>query len=232
MTGQKTINDLNPPTSQFSGRVYLRENYETNQIFDDISDQFTGIKSDFILKVGGANTVGLGSTGGNGVLFINGIFQSPSTQFNPNKNFRIVETGSGPSGVTTVIFTGIRSANGNVIISNNINTNELPRGGVPIAIGNTVNGLGYAPLVGAEVKPLTNASGQITSIVGTAYSSSDLGVVSADYSNTTGIMTITTVDEHPFNGSGDFVLSEFAPVRAILCELSPCFGHCGDSGSF
>ena len=206
LTGQKTINDLNPPTSQFSGRVYLRENYETNQIFDDISDQFTGIKSDFILKVGGANTVGLGSTGGNGVLFINGIFQSPSTQFNPNKNFRIVETGSGASGVSTVIFTGITSSNGNVIISNNINTNELPRGGVPIAIGNTVNGLGYAPLVGAEVKPLTNASGQITSIVGTAYSSSDLGVVSADYSNTTGIMTITTVDEHPFNGSGDFVL--------------------------
>ena len=34
-----------------------------------------------------------------------------------------------------------------------------------------------------------------------------------------------------WHGSGDFVLSEFAPVRAILCELSPCFGHCGDSNS-
>ena len=123
MTGQKTINDLKAPTSKFSGRAYLRENYETNQIYDDVSDQFTGIKSDFTLKVGGANTVGLGTTGGNGVLFINGIFQSPSTEFNPNKNFRIVETGSGASGVSTVIFTGITSANGNVIISNNINTN-------------------------------------------------------------------------------------------------------------
>ena len=206
LTGEKTINDLNPPTSEFSGRVYLRNNYETNQIFDDISDSFTGIKSDFILKVGGANTVGLGSTGGSGILLINGIFQSPSTEFNQNKNFKILESGTGASGVTTILFTGITDENGNPFISNNINNNQLPRGGVPIAIGNTVNGLGYAPLVGSEVKPLTNASGQITSIVGTPYSSSDIGVISADYTNTTGIMTVTTLNEHPFNGSGDFVL--------------------------
>ena len=213
LTNQKTINDLFPPTSKFSGRVYLRNNYETNQIFDDVSDQFTGIKSDFTLKVGGANTVGLGSTGGSGVLFINGIFQSPSTEFNPNKNFKIVEDET--AGITTVVFTGITSSNGDVIISNNINTNELPRGGVPIAIGNTVNGLGYAPLVGAEVKPLTNASGQITSIVGTAYSSSNLGIITASYTNASGILTITTLNEHPFDGSGDFVLLDnmvFDPV--------------------
>jgi len=203
----RTINDLPSPVSKFSGRVYLRNNYDTNLVFDDISDQFTGIKSDFVLKVGGANTVGLGTTGGSGILFINGIFQSPSTEFNPNKNFKIVESGTGASGVTTVIFTGITSENGNPFISNNINTNELPRGGVPISIGNTVNGLGYAPLKGARVKPIIGAGGTIASIVGVAYSASDLVINNAEYDNTTGVMKITTDNEHPFyRGGSDFVL--------------------------
>ena len=209
LTKTKDINDLDIPTSKFSGRIYLRNNYEDNVIFDDISDQFTGIKSDFTLKVGGANTVGLGTNAElspSGVLFVNGIFQSPSTQFNPNKNFRILESGSGATGVTTIIFTGITSTDNSQFISNNINTNELPRGGVPISIGNTINGDGYAPLVGANVKALTNASGQITSIVGTAYSSANLGIQTAKYDNVTGIMTVRTTNEHPFVGSNDFVL--------------------------
>jgi len=206
ITKTKTINDLNPPTSNFSGRVYLRNNYDSNVIYDDISDQFTGINSTFTLKVGGANTIGIGTTGGSGILFINGIFQSPSTQFNTGKNFRIIESGSGASGVSSVVFTGITSSDGSVFSSNNINMNELPRGGVPVAIGNTINGLGYAPLVNANVKALFNSSGQITSIVGTAFSGSDLGIQTATYDNTTGIITFTTVEEHRFRNANDFVL--------------------------
>jgi len=210
LSNSKTINDLLKPTTKFSGRVYLRNDYSTNAIYDDVSDQFTGIKSDFTLKVGGANTIGIGSTGGSGILFVNGIFQSPSTLFNPNKNFKIVESGSGATGVTTVIFTGITSSDGSVFASNNINTNELPRGGVPVSIGNTVNGLGYAPLVGANVKALTNSSGAITSIVGTSYSGSNLGVQTATYDNVTGIMTVRTVNEHKFIHSNDFaILQDF-----------------------
>ena len=220
----RTINDLPSPKSKFSGRVYLRNNYDTNMVYDDISDQFTGIKSDFVLKVGGANTVGLGTTGGSGILFINGIFQSPSTEFNPNKNFKIVESGSGASGVTTVIFTGITSADGNPFISNNINTNELPRGGIPISIGNTVNGLGYAPLVGARVKPIIGAGGSIASVVGVAYSASDLVINNAEYDNTTGIMKITTDNEHPFyRGGSDFVLLDnitFTPPITFIRKNS------------
>ena len=218
LSRSKDINDLPIPTSKFSGRVYLRNNYDANVIFDDVSDQFTGIKSDFILKVGGANTVGLGTTGGSGILFINGVFQSPSTEFNPGKNFKILESGSGATGLSTVLFTGITSANGQSIISNNINLNELPRGGVPISIGNTVNGLGYAPLVGANVKALFNSSGEITSVVGTAYSASDLTVIDADYNEVTGIMTVTTLREHPFNNRNDFVLLSgigFNPALSI-----------------
>ena len=288
----KTENNLNFATSNFNGRVYLRNDYSSNVIYDDISNQFTGNKSDFILKLNGSDKVGLGTTGGSGVLFINGIFQSPSTEFNPNQNYiitdnatggaggaNIINVGSGytasdgsangtrlnvnttggsgtsltvditvtdgvvslvgistvgtgykvsdeititrpgggdakfiiPSitnavGVSTLTFTGITSSNGSTFTSNNINTNELPRGGVPISIGNTVNGLGYAPLVGANVKPLFNAGGQITSIVGVAYSGSDLGIQTAAYNNVTGIITFTTVNEHKFRDSNDFVL--------------------------
>ena len=206
VTKTKNINDLDIPTSDFAGRVYLRNNYDSNTIYDDVSDQFTGIQSSFTLKVGGANTIGIGTSGGSGILFINGLFQSPSTDFNPNKNFKIIESGSGATGVSTVIFTGITSSDGTVFTSNNINTNELPRGGIPISIGNTINGLGYAPLVGARVKALTDADGTITSIVGTAYSGSNLVIQNANYDNLTGIMTVKTENEHPFINSGDFVL--------------------------
>mgnify|MGYP003131862096 CR=1 FL=1 len=202
----KTENDLNLATSSFNGRVYLRNDYSSNVIYDDVSNQFTGINSTFTIKVGGANTIGIGTTGGSGILFVNGIFQSPSTELNPNKNFRIIESGSGATGVSSIVFTGITSSDGSTFISNNINTNELPRGGVPISIGNTINGLGYAPLVGANVKPLFDTDGNITSIVGVAYSGSDLGIQTAAYNNVTGIITFTTVNEHKFRDSNDFVL--------------------------
>ncbi|MBV22783.1 MAG: hypothetical protein CMA53_01610 [Euryarchaeota archaeon] len=218
LSNSRTINDLLKTTTKFSGRVYLRNDYSTNVIYDDVSDQFTGIKSDFTVTVGGSNTIGIGSTGGSGILFVNGVFQSPSTFFNPNKNFKIIESGSGATGVTTVIFTGITSNDGSVFTSNNINTNELPRGGVPVSIGNTINGLGYAPLVGANVKALTNASGQITSIVGTSYSGSNLGVQTATYNNVTGIMTIRTVNEHKFIHSNDFAILQgfvFSPSLTL-----------------
>ena len=218
VTKTKDINDLDIATSKFSGRVYLRNNYDSNAIYDDVSDQFTGVTSSFTLKVGGANTIGIGSTGGSGILFINGIFQSPSTDLNPNKNFKIIESGSGATGVTTVIFTGITSSNGDVFTSNNINTNELPRGGIPISIGNTQNGLGYAPLVPAVVKPLVNVGGSITDIVGVAFSGSDLIVENAVYNGSTGIMSIRTKNEHRFKNSNDFVLIDnigFSPSLTL-----------------
>jgi hypothetical protein len=78
--------------SIFNGRVYLRNDYTSNFLYDDISDQFTGITSEFTLTVGGANTTGIGTSGGQGVLFINGIFQTPQTDNNPQQNYQILET--------------------------------------------------------------------------------------------------------------------------------------------
>ena len=190
------------PTSEFTGRTFLRNDYSTNDIYDDISGQFNGITTQFTLTVGGANTIGIGTTGGNGILFINGVFQTPTTDNNPANNFKIIETGSGATGVTSVIFSGITSTNGELIISEeNVNNNQLPRGGVPIAYG-TTTGSGYAPLVGARVKANLDNNGTITSIVGIPTVGAALGIDTAAYNHKTGILTVTTLEEHQLVSGG------------------------------
>ena len=54
-------NEQNLPyvRSQFSGRTFLRQNYDENMIFDDNSDQFTGIGRTYTLKVNGIDTTGV-----------------------------------------------------------------------------------------------------------------------------------------------------------------------------
>ena len=146
--------------ASFSGRVFLREDYTTNQIYDDISNQFTGIGQTFILTSQGINTVGLGTSGGNGIVFINNIFQSPTTSNNLSNNYTIAEN----SGVTRITFTGITSSNNNIFTSEyDINQNQLPRGGVIVSLGST-GGLGIAPLVGASVTAVVGAGGTIVAI--------------------------------------------------------------------
>ena len=159
----KDSSNLAFETSDFMGRVFLRNDYTSNQVYDDISDQFTGIGRTFTLKVGGANTVGLGSTGGNGILLINSIFQTPTTKNNPENNFSIVENSI--SGISSVVFSGITSANSlNIFTSEfDINQNQIPRGGIIISLDSS-SGLGYAPLVGAEVTATVGSGGSITSV--------------------------------------------------------------------
>lgn len=143
------FSNLKRSTSKFDGRVFLRNNYSTNKIYDDISDNFTGFDSDYIITSQGINTIGLGTAGGNGILLINGIFQPPTTENNSNNNFQIIENES--LGISSVSFTGITSSNGEIITSEfDVNQNQLPRGGVLVSLGST-SGLGYAPLVGASV---------------------------------------------------------------------------------
>jgi hypothetical protein len=150
-------------TSDFTGRVFLRNNYTSNQLYDDISNQFTGIGKTFTLTVGGANTVGLGSTGGNGILFINGVFQTPTTINNPENNFSIIE--NTVSGISSVVFSGIRDPENLQIITSefDVNQNQTPRGGIIISLGSST-GLGYAPLVGAAVTAVVGAGGSIVSV--------------------------------------------------------------------
>jgi len=188
---EKTRNNLEFPTSSFTGRTFLRNDYDTNQVYDDITDQFTGLDSQFTLKVGGANTVGLGSTGGSGLLTLSNIFQKPSTANNPDNNFSIIE--DTVSGISSIVFTGIASATGDVFIDpQDINQNQLPRGGMLVSLGSTP-GLGYAVPVPAKAYVETDAEGSITNIVGfPTVASVKNPIAAADYDNVTGELEITT----------------------------------------
>ncbi len=154
-------NSLPRERATFTGRVFLRQDYTSNQVYDDISEQFTGIGQTFVLTSQGINTVGLGTSGGNGIVFINSIFQSPTTANNSGNNYIIEE--NSVSGVTSITFTGIRSDTGLYTSDYDINMNQLPRGGIIVSLGST-SGLGYAPLVGASVTAVIGAGGTIVSV--------------------------------------------------------------------
>jgi len=160
---EKNDNNIDFDTSEFSGRVFLKSNYDGNKIYDDISDEFTGIGRTYTLKVGGANTTGIGTLGSSGLIFINNIYQAPSTPNNSNNNFDILENTF--AGITSVVFTGVRNPDTLDIFSSesDINVNEVPRGGVIVSLGSTT-GLGFAPLVGASVTAVVGAGGSIVSV--------------------------------------------------------------------
>ena len=198
---EKTESNLDFPTSDFNGRAYLRQDYTTNQVYDDVSDHFNGITTSFSLSVGGASTAGIGTTGGNGILFINGMFQTPTTVNNPSNNFRIIEDLS--AGVSTVRFSGIRDESNNLFTSNaDVNVGQLPRGGIVVSLGST-GGLGFAPLDGALTRPIIGAGGSISGVVAGVGTTSAIKQVSdgfsistATYNNVTGIIEITTNEQH------------------------------------
>ena len=178
--------------SSFGGRVYLRQDYSTNQIYDNISKSFTGIGKTYTLTVQGINTTGIET--GSGVLFINNVFQTPSTLNNIGNNYSFTTN----TGISSVVFAGITSTNNELIISDyDVNTNQLPRGGIIISLGST-SGLGFAPLVGAAVTAVVSG-GVITSvglgttdIVGSGYRGVvSIGVTDSSHTGTAANITAT-----------------------------------------
>ena len=145
--------------STFNGRIFLKSNYDDNKIYDNISRQFTGIGATYTLTVGGANTTGIET--GSGLVFINNIFQTPTTKNNVGGNYEFEEEGS----TTNIVFSGNRDSSDDLIISEiETNPNLLPRGGMIVSLGST-QGLGVAPLVGAAVTAVVSG-GVIQNSVG------------------------------------------------------------------
>lgn len=216
-TGSEEITDernLSVANATFGGRVYLRQDYTNNALFIDVSNQFSGIARTFNLRTDDDNPVGF-ETGGS-VLFLNGIFQAPTTLNNSGKSYTL---DSSVAGVTSAVFNGVRLIDGSPYISlTDVNNNELPRGGIIVSLGST-GGIGIAPLVGAQYRAITGVGGTIASLVGfgTTLGRTALSISTASYNNTTGIMEVTTTTPHGLTGTGQQVYMiglEFACAAA------------------
>jgi len=188
------------PKSTFNGRVYLRQDYSGNTVYDDISLGFNGIGRTFSVYKEGENTLGLEA--GSNLVFINDIFQTPDTVNNTGNNYSFAS--DNVTGISSVTFTGITREGSDVVIisEEDVNQNQIPRGGVVISVAST-GGLGYAPLVGAKVKPTIGAGNSISGLLGVStFSSTSLNISTSRYDNVTGILEITTSSAHNLSGSG------------------------------
>ena len=147
---------LKTERTTFGGRVYLRQDYAKNQIYDNISKSFTGIGATYQLTVAGA---GNSSTEqGSGIVLINNMFQTPTTTNNLGNTWTLTNNGVG----STITFSGITDDNGDLVISDyDVNKNQLPRGGMIVSLGSSI-GSGYAPPVGAkDIDILIDNTGKI-----------------------------------------------------------------------
>jgi hypothetical protein len=148
--------------SSFSGRIFLRsglnnsgsEAYSGNYIFDDISQQFNGTRNSFNITSNNQNITGFST--GNAIVLYNDIFQNP-LEFNSINNiadYRLLEN----SGITSITFTG-----SNLSAKYDINTGNLPRGGIILSVGSS-QGYGYQPLISAGGTCTLSGIGSIQSI--------------------------------------------------------------------
>ena len=144
--------------SHFQGRTFMRsgipntatETYARNYIFDDISAGFTGTERDFTLTSAGSTVTGIEND--NAIILINDVFQGPGR----GSDYELEESGS--TGITTISFTGTASS-----IASDVNTSNLPVGGVIVSVGST-EGFGYQPLVAAGGTAVVSTGGTISSV--------------------------------------------------------------------
>lgn len=180
--------------STFSGRVFLRtgvtnstqEIYEDNYLFDDISSNFTGITSEFTLKINDSNIAGISSN--NALVLIKDIFQQPDrTGASPIVgNYKLIEV----SGETRIQFNPSTQE-----VNDDVNVTSLPVGGKIISVGSTA-GFGYQPLVSAGATATISGFGTISQISignsGSGYRSGIQTVVNV-YSETSSAVEIVGV---------------------------------------
>lgn len=149
-------------SSKFSGRCFLRSAipgdqygaYYDNYIFDDISEQFTGITSDFYLKVNNQDISNFSLD--TAMVLVRDVFQSPEviTNVNNNGNYKL--------------NVGINSVNLNFVglttfYDNDVASSGVPIGGVISSVGSS-EGFGYQKLKQAVASPTISIGGTIESV--------------------------------------------------------------------
>ena len=152
-------------SSSFQGRMFMRRKavdttiaaYTENYIFDDISNEFTGITTEFTLTENGSNVSGI-STFNGGIVLIKGVFQQPEGTQNEEAAYKFVEN----SGISTINF-GVGSGSTVAAEGYDPNKTNFPIGGVIVSVGSSA-GLGYQPLVAAGGSVTVAASGTITAV--------------------------------------------------------------------
>ena len=143
-------------SSYFHGRSFMRsgivntgnESYYKNYVFDDISSDFDGVERTFTLQSSGTNVTGISNE--NAIVLINDVFQGPGT----DENYTLSES----TGITSITFTGTATS-----VSYDINSSNLPTGGIIISVGST-EGFGYQPLVAAGGTATVSVGGTISAI--------------------------------------------------------------------
>lgn len=148
--------------STFSGRAFMRSGvegtniqpYESNYIFDSISDQFNGITNTITLKSDYQNVSGFSTD--NAITLVRNVMQLPArlSTISIEGDYDLEES----SGITSITFTG-----SSVGASYDINNSSVPRGGIIVSVGST-QGFGYQPLVSAGGTAVVSIAGTISSI--------------------------------------------------------------------
>jgi len=167
--GKVGVTTLQPgigTNSTFQGRVFNRKDPTTNFIFDDISQNFSGIGKTFTLLQDSQDVTGIVTTVGGGgevvnqgIILINNMNQRPLIDF-------VMQERLDPGIGASVIFTGT-------------NRENLPRGGI---VENYTIGFGtnYQPLVAAAATAIINGAGAIESVIvtggGSGYRSAPIDI--------------------------------------------------------
>ena len=92
--------------------------YDGDKLFDNISEQFTGIQSTFTLKSDASDVTDISTY--NAFLMINNVAQQPG------ENFNLIEDGAGQNGLK---FTGIATG-----LEYDVNGSPFPKGGVIVSL--------------------------------------------------------------------------------------------------
>lgn len=151
-------------SSKFSGRCFIRsgipgdtkKTYSDNYIFDDISENFSGLQTNFTLKVGDEDVSGFDLD--SAVILVRDVFQSPKVESNVtiSGNYEIK---SGTSSTSIEMdFIGLKDFS-----ADDINSSGVPIGGIIASVGSS-SGFGYQKLKQAGGSATLNLDGSIASV--------------------------------------------------------------------